>query len=346
MKIKYTIGTKVTDNRVLPHNQHECEWERFIQIFSKHTMSETKENVRLIIPVEFYTIGETDRYARVTHGEAAHGYGIEGDIKLDWYGKPYVHKSHTNIKSWYFLSIDVDGQMTIDQAVKRFKDYEYVLYTSHSHQSDAKPYDCFRIFFPFSEPISNEDFSPKVESIRAWLGSSNFDESSLASYRAFYLPSCPVERKDKVRFVSNRGEILDPFVFKDVAKPVYVEPDRVEIDEPFKEMIFDLLLKIGQVQYQEWCSIASGMYHMGFTFDQFKVISDSLRDHHADKNYTNIWAYAKTHNHSWKSVTFSIKKRLGDDCFKVWKQNKETTNNLTLEVLRLAKALEKKNGNR
>lgn len=346
MKIKYTIGTRTTDNRVLPHNQHECEWERFVTLFSKHTITDDKTSVRLIVPVEFYTRGETDLYAKVTPGEAIRGYGIEGEVKTDWYGKPYVHKSNKNIKNWYFLSVDIDGQMTIDQAKKRFQHYEYVLYTSHSHQSEDKPYDCFRMFFPFCEPIGNDDFSTRVESIRKWLGEENIDGSSLASYRAFYLPSCPEARKDKAVFIHNIGEALDPFVFGICEPAPVVDRVIVDIDEPFKEMVFDLLLDIGNVQYEEWCSIASGMYSMKFSFEEFKIVSDSLRSHHTDRNYANIWAYAKTHNHTWKSVTHAIKQRLGDDCFKVWKRKKEKMDNLTLEVLRLKKLLEKQNGNK
>lgn len=356
MKIKITIADTVKDNRILPEDQMEFEWKEIVLLLSTNVVSPTKNTVPMIVPVEFTTIDETNEYAKVTAKEAWMGdYWAEGTIKKDNNGNPYVWKSNVNIKKWYMLPVDVDGNMTINEAVEKFKDYEYVLYTSHSHQSDAKPYDCFRMFFPLSTPIEHHDFLSRRPAMEVWL--EKLDLSSLASFRAFYLPSCPKEREQLKVFRHNKGQLVDPHSFDVFVKP---EPKyttiRLDCDDKQKQHILNLCLQLGNLDYGDWFNnVCLPMIDGGFSEHDFVGVSTNIRSHRSGDaaNASKHWkAGLSTSTGGSKktigSLIWFLKDRLGDDCMDGYYETRKEKierfeSNLDLKTKLEAKIAELKN---
>jgi hypothetical protein len=62
----------------------------------------------------------------------------DGVETKEYHGTPVVRRMANNVKKYYALAIDIDGGMTINEAIERFKHLEYTGYTSHSHLTDYK----------------------------------------------------------------------------------------------------------------------------------------------------------------------------------------------------------------
>ena len=185
MDVKFTYIKSIFDNEILPQSRHEMSWDKFCKILSKPQIVKNKDDVGLISPVEYYS----------------------EDDALDFTESGAVRRCSDNVKAFYALPVDVDGQMSIADAQERFKDYEYILYSTFSHKSPKKDYaECFRMFFKIKEPISNADFLCRRNALQEFIGS--HDKSTLACSRSFYVYSCPENDAHAVYF-HNQGIGLD-----------------------------------------------------------------------------------------------------------------------------------------
>jgi hypothetical protein len=167
--------------------------------------SPKKTDALLLSPCKFKLATDTGcKHAPVTSGEAENGMGKVGSIKLDESGNPFTWKGSANIEQWYMLPCDIDNDVTINEAKQKFKDYEYVLYTTFNHQTGDTPKDKFRILFLLKNPVTTRELNARKPAIMKWLGS--HDKSSLANFRGFYLPSHSVEIRILSRFSIMRAK--------------------------------------------------------------------------------------------------------------------------------------------
>jgi transposase len=139
-----TIDTK-WDNAVVPL---EVTWETFRDvILSGHTIADAKEGVKLFNASEYKPL------------EALGGDGnfIVYDEANDQFR---ARRLADNVVAVTMLILDYDGGMSLQSARERFKDYEYVAYTSFSHRRE-KDVDRYRMVFPLASPIpADAMFSP------------------------------------------------------------------------------------------------------------------------------------------------------------------------------------------
>lgn len=83
-------------------------------------------------------------------------------IVFNW--SPFVftdnYRKGVNWEGCDVLTLDIDDGCTIEEAKELFKEYQYILTTSKSHQieKNGKVCDRFRLIIPFSERITNKDF--------------------------------------------------------------------------------------------------------------------------------------------------------------------------------------------
>lgn len=254
--MKFTVIKSIFDNEILPANRFEMSWERFCKILSKPAIVPKKDSVHLISPVEY----------------------LSDEEALDFTDSGKVRRCSDNVKTWYSIPCDIDGQMTLETAQERFKDYEYVLYSTFSHKSEKKNFkDCFRIFFKIKEPISNEDFLCRRNALQDFIG--EHDRSTLATSRGFYIFSCPENDAHPV-FLHNQGIDLDV-----LSLPVTVEIPHVSDsihDAPsyeFKQKILEQLGKLYQIEYDTWWKICSAMQDSGYSLSEFEALSLVIRSH-------------------------------------------------------------------
>lgn len=143
-------------------------------------------------------------------------------LKYDW--SPFTFKdSYRHGTSWascdtMVLDIDNDGDYTctIEQAKELFKEYNFVILTSKSHQieKNGKVTDRFRIIIPLSSTIKDQEIYKNT-----WYFLSNkfpFIDQQCKDFARFYY-------KSKEFILENKGKSLDP-VLENIMPKIYEKP--------------------------------------------------------------------------------------------------------------------------
>lgn len=270
--VRFTLYQSTYDNRIMPENNMEAMWKDFVGAVQEFTITDDKDSMMLISPVEYEQEDECYVPAKYTHNESLktpeHN---EGEIKVNKEtGKPYVWKGADNVLAWYMLPIDIDGEMTIEEAKERFAEYEYVAYTSHSHKTEKKGFgDCFRLFLLLREPVSAEDFASRTVAIEKFM---NGDATATALARGFYLPSCSAVNKDKKQSWYNEGEALDLLSFAENVIPEYTKTEyETDITDEVKKYVLEkLATEVHINSYDPWWKVAAAMYESGYSYEEFQ----------------------------------------------------------------------------
>ena len=197
------------DNQVKPV---PATWENIVIFFtSPHEIIENKSDSTLFNGVRYKTIDEIPEYT--DH------WGFDNRNE-----KYYVKRRQINIIENDLLILDYDGGVTLDEIIQRFKDYEFVYYTSFSHLYDGVT-EKFRIILPFHKPIPcwkkyndhkicidyGEWYQIK-DSLKEFSGPC--DESSFNPNQIYQIPSAPKERVDLSKSGYNKGKHLDWSIFE------------------------------------------------------------------------------------------------------------------------------------
>ena len=142
------------------------------------------------------------------------------DYTLEVYtNEIYAKRRKTNIIELDMLVLDYDEGITIDDAKERFKDYEYVCYSSFSHLKDGKTHK-FRIILPLTKPIpvwSSIDEYGVTTGGSAWYEirsaletfAGPCDPKSFEPNQIYAVPSAPPSRLGKAYSYHNAGNWLD-----------------------------------------------------------------------------------------------------------------------------------------
>lgn len=135
------------------------------------------------------------------------------------------YRDNAHAKEMYLLVLDYDEGMTIDEAVERFEQYEYVIYSSWSHQHtkhESPPCDRFRVVFPLSVPISKAQWKNKKDTAGIAYNLISFagpvDHQCMAFSQCYTMPAH--RHGDTPVFIHHRGELLDISGWEETKKPV------------------------------------------------------------------------------------------------------------------------------
>lgn len=134
------------------------------------------------------------------------------------------YRDNAHAKTMYLLVLDYDEGITIEEAVDRFKQYEFVIYSSWSHQhtKHEKPAcDRFRVVLPLAVPISKEQWKNKRETAGIAYNLIPFSGPVDKQCMAFSQPyTVPAHRHgDTPVFIHNRGDLLDISGWEATEKP-------------------------------------------------------------------------------------------------------------------------------
>lgn len=131
----------------------------------------------------------------------------------------YTRRLKENVLAVTMLILDYDGGMSLGEARERFKDYEYVGYTSFRHLM-KEDVEKFRLVFPLATPIPAAgkftDCDDLIEG-SAWYELTDAltefagpcDPASFRCNQFFYLPITSETRKATAAGWSNAGTVLD-----------------------------------------------------------------------------------------------------------------------------------------
>lgn len=199
------------DSKVKPL---ETTWENIVNLFtSPHETLENKTDAKLFNGIRYKSIDEIPEYTD--------DWGMDNDT-----GEVYVKRRQINIIENHLLILDYDGGTTLNEMIDRFKEYEFIYYTSYRHLHDGKT-EKFRIVFSLSKPIPawkrfNEykicidygEWFRITEALSKFAGPC--DPTSFRSNTIYNIPSVPQSRIDLSRSGHNKGEHLNWGIFEQI----------------------------------------------------------------------------------------------------------------------------------
>lgn len=168
-------------------------------------------------------------------------------------GSLHDQRKGDNIVAVTGLLIDYDNESLLQEhwsmnaVTERFKEYTYLMYSSHSYWKHAPAVERFRLVLPFAKPITirslDEDWHPYVPAMKKFVGYEDaknlpeemqypdettgkvvtrdrpaIDKQSFNPVQGYFLPSCPMGKT--VIYRKNSGTFIDPAMFERVENPL------------------------------------------------------------------------------------------------------------------------------
>lgn len=202
--IHINIFQSKEDTRVDPL---ETSWENIVTFFtSPHDIVEEKFDAPLFNLVKYKDLSLVPEYS-------------ENWIMDPHTYKSYVRRRQVNVLENDAFIIDYDDSISLDEAKERFKDYEYIYYTSHRHLHDGKT-EKFRFIIPFTKPIPSSkekdeygniinegDWYRIADALKTLTGPC--DPKSFETNTIYHKPSCPKSRIELSQSGHHQGIRLD-----------------------------------------------------------------------------------------------------------------------------------------
>lgn len=257
-KLQFTILTpnhcdSVNENRILPAYRHEATFTELYNFMQDTRMiCHRKEDGKFIIPSSF----------------------VAGDC---------VARLAENVLDWYMLPIDIDGGMTIDAAKQKWKDYNYILYTSFNHSDSLHK---FRLLIELEHPMPDKTFERKRKAIYEWLGD-GIDRTCLYRSRGFYLPTSNINNPTPPILEINYAKPLDWTIFSDEVE-VTQNYAPIECSTDDRQRILAKLRETTIDSYETWWQMISAMKNSGYSLQDAISVSagNRLHDSSSFKNKT------------------------------------------------------------
>ena len=229
-----SIWRDVHDNAVKAIGPGDWSW--VLEQLEKHEVTDDKYSAFL------FNLTRFDATAKKT------GLFVTDQVK----GSLRDQRKGDNIVEVTGLLIDYDNESllqerwSMDAVAERFKEYTYLMYSSHSYWKNAA-IERFRLVLPFAKPITiqslDEDWRPYVPAMKKFIGyedatdlpeemqypdeetgslvkrdKSAIDKQSFNPVQGYFLPSCPSGKS--VIYRKNQAAFLDPSTFERTERPL------------------------------------------------------------------------------------------------------------------------------
>ena len=195
-----------------------------------------------------------------------------------------VRRCAHNIDEVYGVVLDFDGELSLEDAIAQFYDFDYVIYTTWRHTPEKHR---FRMVIPFSQPLKAEDIAKRKDSMMEafpWI-----DPASLNMSQSFYFHS---GENDCIAFRSPYGrDMIDPYSFEEYIPPPMEHVERGEMLDVQKEKFLDALssIRLTEPVYPTWTRIGWAMRNDGFSLQDFQYISSIITKEKTPQMCAQIW---------------------------------------------------------
>jgi len=239
----------------------------------KHVIASNKESAVFFIPASFrMKNNKAIVFAKYTAYDEEKGLGKENETKIDALGNSYVGRYGINILNWSMIPIDVDDGISMEEAKHRYKKWEHIGYTSFNHKKDDK-IEKFRILILLKNPVSNEDWQIRRNSIKKLLGD-GIDNTCLSAARGFYWASCSKKNIDKAEVWHNKGKTLDLLNICEKDTVIVHDPTVFEhVSDAEKGELLNSLRNTRIPDYDTWWKMISAMITYGYTSGDLEYVS-------------------------------------------------------------------------
>lgn len=235
MDFAISVWTDVYDNAVKSLGPGNWDW--VIEQLEKFEVTDNKYSAFL------FNLTRFDATAKKT------GLFVTDKVKRSLHDQ----RKGDNIVEVTGLLIDYDNESllqdrwSMDSVAERFKEYTYLMYSSHSYWKNAPAIERFRLVLPFAKPLAirslDDDWHPYVPAMKEFIGFEEakelpaemrypdentgkivtrdkpaIDKQSFNPVQGYFLPSCPTGKS--VIYRKNVGNFLDPSKFERAERPV------------------------------------------------------------------------------------------------------------------------------
>lgn len=197
--MQLNVFFRKTDNKIKPV---ETTWDDIIVLFTaEHQTFPEKHQAKLFNAAEYLPPSEIP--------EDSDNLVEDKDT-----GETHTARRQVNLIQNHILVLDYDSDVTLEETLRRFKKYELVYYTSHSHMADDITHK-FRVLIPFHKPVPSHKKSTSVgdwygiiEPLKEFAGP-GCDPKSFDPNQIYEMPSAPQERMHLAQSGHNKGTNLD-----------------------------------------------------------------------------------------------------------------------------------------
>lgn len=208
-----------------------------------------------------------------------------------------IRRCKANVKEIYALLLDVDGNLTLAEAVAKWHPFEFFVYSTHGNSTQKEK---FRLVMPLSTPVSRDAFDERHTALCEFFG---VDKASFTISQAFYWPSYSPSNAD-IRFAyHNKGEVrFDAMLLpkEDISRNIVPPPAYAPGEQdPLADAIYDTFLTGSNLRYADALTLAVICKSKGITeghwrnlVQRISGLDSSLRSGEADLD--KLWkdAYA------------------------------------------------------
>lgn len=195
-EIRFNFFNSKSDNRV---QDADITWEELVGLLSTgHQPLPDKFSAPAFNAVRYIDLNTA------LHQKS--GFNTDHDS-----GRPFVQRLRENILEVNALVLDYDDTLSIAEAMQRFKDYEYVGYTSWGHM-ETKGVEKFRLVIRLTKPIparigKRNDWQEITAAIRHFAGPC--DPKCLNPNQIYFIPTTHSSRIRHASVWHNKGGALD-----------------------------------------------------------------------------------------------------------------------------------------
>lgn len=254
-------------------SEHDLFWDEIVCMLLRHHSVKSKTDVGMFNLAEFKKLGDpTVELGRKYKGKVVNGkwQRLENNEYDEIPGT--VRRCKANLISITGIVLDVDKQLTLEQAITQLDGLEYVLYTTFNHSLETNK---FRVIIPFARALLAEDILHRQESIKMTFP--GVDGCSFTVSQSFYFHS---GANDPIAY-HNKGIILDPYDdFACIIPPppvVFAAPEFTDERKlAYKERVMKELLTCSNVRYADGLLLASICKSANMDYNEFDVICSNI----------------------------------------------------------------------
>ena len=254
----------------------DMDWQEIAELLLTHNDVNSKHDVELYNMVEFKTVDDVTT-------ELGRKYHYINGVKQETFDSipNTVRRCKNNVVAIHGIVLDVDNDMTIEQAIDLLDGVEYVLYSTFRHTVQKHK---FRIVIPFSTPLLAQDVIGRQQSIIDTFP--GVDNASFTVSQSFYFHS---GKEDNIAY-HNKGIIIDPYDFQYQQPPTYLpllQPKSVDLDdeqlETYRQAVVSSLMSCSNLHYagtgdnnKGVLTLVSICKSIGLSYNEYDIICQKI----------------------------------------------------------------------
>ena len=296
----------------------DMDWQEIAELLLTHNDVNSKHDVELYNMVEFKTVDDVTT-------ELGRKYHYINGVKQETFDSipNTVRRCKNNVVAIHGIVLDVDNDMTIEQAIDLLDGIEYVLYSTFRHTVQKHK---FRIVIPFSTPLLAQDVIGRQQSIIDTFP--GVDNASFTVSQSFYFHS---GKEDNIAY-HNKGVMIDPYSFEINEVKTYTYTPNLNEDlkgmddkefKEYKDAVVNSLLTCSNLHYagtgdnnKGVLTLVSICKSIGLSYNEYDIICQKISANDSELRKPNV-----RHN-AWVSWTSDrVRKETRDSFIKSYNGN-------------------------